>query len=189
MDNAICVPGKNIKTFINKKGVSILLRFASVEDAPQMTSYINEISKEDTFINFSGEQLSLEEETKYAKGVIEKMLQGNEVKVLAFVGKELVGSADIIRNVRRMNHFGEMAFSIKKEYRGTGIGHEMMQILIDIAKQLGLRYLELSVFANNIAGHNLYKKVGFKEVGRIPEKFSYRGSYEDAIIMVKKLSS
>jgi hypothetical protein len=46
------IPGKVIKTFITKKDTEVTIRYPKWEDLDEMTRYINEISKEDTFVTF-----------------------------------------------------------------------------------------------------------------------------------------
>lgn len=43
--------------------------------------------------------------------------------------------------------------------------------------------LNLSVHADNYAGISCYKKVGFREGGRLPEVFFVNGKYVDKIYM------
>ena len=62
-----------------------------------------------------------------------------------------------------------------------------MEILIEGARTMNLRMLELSCFANNPRALNLYEKMGFREVGRIPGKYFYKGGYIDSVEMIKEL--
>lgn len=185
--NLMFEPGKTLKTFTSKKGNAVVLRLAKSDDLAAMTDYINNLSLEDTFVSFSGEQLTLEEEKKFLDEALEKMQKVETICLVAMVGNDLIGIAGIDRLTRRSKHVGSMGLSIKKEYRGEGIGKVMLQTVLDLGKQMGLRFVELSCFANNQAACSLYKSVGFEEVGRIPEKYFYKESYIDAIIMTKKL--
>jgi len=64
----------------------------------------------------------------------------------------------------------------------------MMKTLIDQARKMGLKILTLTVFATNKIAIHVYKKVGFKEVGRIPKAIYRNEKYIDRIIMVKEIS-
>jgi RimJ/RimL family protein N-acetyltransferase len=45
----------------------------------------------------------------------------------------------------------------------------------------------LDVFSINGNAQNLYKKLGFKETGRLPKRILYRGSYIDETKMYLEL--
>lgn len=181
-------PGKEIKTFTSKKGNKVVLRLAKPEDLVAMTDYVNALSSEDTFVSFSGEQLTLEQEKKFLDEVLEKMQKGDCVNLLGFIDNKLIGIANVDRLTRRSNHVGSVGLSIKKEHRGEGVGKEMLTTVLELGKQMGIKMVELSCFANNTSACALYKSTGFNEIGRIPEKFFYKGGYIDSIIFAKKLS-
>lgn len=180
-------PGQIIKTFTSKKGNFVVVRTPLMEDVSLMTDFINEMSREDTFISFSGEQITEEEESKFVKEFIENMEKGNGLSILAFVGDTLISSSGISRQQRRSKHFGSLGISIKDGYREEGIGTELMNIMIDGAEKMKMRAIELSCFANNPRAFYLYEKMGFREVGRIPKKYFYKGDYIDSIEMVREL--
>jgi RimJ/RimL family protein N-acetyltransferase len=55
-----------------------------------------------------------------------------------------------------------------KEYRGTGIGTELMRVLLDLGKNvLKSKVAKLNVYEPNKRAKHVYEKIGFKEVGRI----------------------
>lgn len=45
--------GKIIKKFKTKKGKEIVIRYLKWEDLDELTRYVNDLSKEDTFVNLS----------------------------------------------------------------------------------------------------------------------------------------
>lgn len=56
---------------------------------------------------------------------------------------------------------------------------------IDLARKAGYEQLELGVFSDNSSALHLYQKLGFQEVGRMPNAFKLPdGSYSDEIMMV-----
>ncbi len=45
----------------------------------------------------------------------------------------------------------------------------------------------LNVYGKNLKAQNLYKKIGFKECGRLKKGLLYKGKYIDDIKMYKEL--
>ena len=65
-----------------------------------------------------------------------------------------------------------------------GYGTETMQMLLNIGFNfLNLHRIELEVLENNPRAISVYKKVGFKEVGRRREAVYLEGTYIDSITM------
>lgn len=185
-------PGKVISTFITKSGKQAVIRYPKKEDLLELLSFINTLSLEDTFIRYSGEQQTLEQEEKYLNNILEGMKQGDEVKLLCFVEGVFAGSCDISRDKSletRRQHVGKLGISLAKDFRGDGIGQKIMAATIEEAqKQVkGLRLVQLECFATNVVAQRLYKKLGFTEVGRIPGGISHKGDFVDEIIMVREL--
>lgn len=53
---------------------------------------------------------------------------------------------------------------VKKEYRGQGIGSEILTFLIEKAKEMGFDEMTIGVDKDNTAALHLYRKFGFTEV-------------------------
>lgn len=67
------------------------------------------------------------------------------------------------------------------EYRGQGIGEQLMRALILMAKNLGLKKMTLEVRKSNYIAQNLYSKLGFEPAGI--RRGYYLDDKEDAVIM------
>lgn len=181
-------PGTFISEFTSKKGRQIVFRLVSENDIPQLTDYINALSKEDTFISFSDEKFDLEREKKIVSEWLDLMSKGNMAAIVSFHDQELVSNASVSRETRRSKHVGSVALSVKNGFREEGIGSKMLDLLEDAGKQMNLRMLELTVFANNHRARHVYRKHGYQEVGTIPEKLLYKREYVDEVIMIKHLA-
>ena len=79
--------------------------------------------------------------------------------------------------VRIMDDYGHVddetpsfAISLYKEYRGLGIGTEMMKAMLAILKDCGYRQASLAVQKANYAV-KMYRKVGFEIVGENEQEF------------------
>lgn len=79
--------------------------------------------------------------------------------------------------VRIMEDYGHVddetpsfAISLYKEYRGRGIGKELMEKMLDILRENGYKRASLAVQKENYAV-KMYKKVGFEVVGENAEEY------------------
>ncbi len=65
--------------------------------------------------------------------------------------------------------------------RGQGVGELLLNGLIDLALELGARFMTLEVRVSNSVAQNLYRKYGFEVRGTRPRY--YTDNNEDALIM------
>ncbi len=71
--------------------------------------------------------------------------------------------------------------AIHPDYRGKGLGEFELVSLIDIAYQIGAKWVTLEVRVSNYVAQNLYRKYGFREAGMRHRYYS--DNQEDALIM------
>lgn len=76
-------------------------------------------------------------------------------------------------------HVGSIA--TKREARGRGVAEALLVYTARQGLKEDLAYVILEVRVNNLAAINLYKKLGFKQVGL--RKGYYRDTGEDALLM------
>lgn len=188
------IPGQLVTTFIDKQGQQIFIRYPREGDLDQMTAYINRLSKENTYIRFSGEEITKEEEAGFLGEIFGKMEAKDDVFLVAVAGGMLVGMAGVHRNTinkRRSRHAAEFGISLAEEYRGRGIGERLAEVALAEAERTitELRLIYLAVYAVNERAHTLYQKLGFHDVGRIPEFILHDGEYVDEVMMVRKLQT
>lgn len=75
-------------------------------------------------------------------------------KIIGFSGiKVFVDNADIMNIV------------VRKNFRNKEIGTVLLENLLTLSKKLGLNSLSLEVNEKNIPAINLYKKLGFENIG------------------------
>jgi len=185
-------PGKVLHTFTTKSGKTATLRFPFWEVLPQLLEYINLISVEDTYVRFSGEQISLKDEAEYLASIFVAMELKQRVYVYCFIDEKLAGACEVsqIPDLRaRGRHVARLGITVAKDWRGDGIGYQLAKIAIETATQelSGLKMVVLECFASNTAAINLYQKLGFIEKGRLPGYLKYRGEYVDEVQMVRTL--
>lgn len=86
-------------------------------------------------------------------------------------------------NVGRCGHISNASFAVSSSARGYGVGEMLVRHCIEQAKKLGFKILQFNaVVKSNTAALNLYKKLGFIQLGTIPNGFLLPdGTYEDII--------
>lgn len=79
-----------------------------------------------------------------------------------------------------------MQYGYKKRWN-RGIGTEMLTRLIELAKEMKLKVIELEVISDNARGINLYHKLGFVDIGIYKDYFYVNEKFKDAVVMQKLL--
>lgn len=175
----------------SKKGRVILIRLPVKDDIPALRNYINEISKEQTFITFQGEQLSLKEERKVINTKLKKIIKNEAIMLIVFHDNKIVGVGDVTMQERTSSHVGIFGITIAKNFRNEGIGTLLMRLVLNEAEKniRELRIVTLGVFECNDLAFKMYKKFGFIEYGRLPEGIQYKNSCVGHVLMYKKFSA
>lgn len=174
-----------------KKGRILLIRLPTKDDIPALRDYINEISKEQTFITLQGEQLSLNEEKKQMNSKFKKIIKNQAVILIVFCSNKIIGIGDVTMQERTSSHVGVFGLTIAKNFRNEGIGRLLMELVLKEAikniKQL--KIVTLGIFEGNNIAFEMYKKFGFIVSGRMPEGIKYKDKFIDQIFMHKKIDS
>lgn len=86
-------------------------------------------------------------------------------------------------NVGRCGHICNASYAVKKKFRGQHIGELLVTHCMKQAKKSGFGILQFNaVVKTNEAALKLYKKLGFIQLGVIPNGFLMKdGHYEDII--------
>ncbi len=170
-------------------GKKIRIRKLSKNDlrnVKKFQDFINSLVKEGAQITIT-EKKSLKEEINWLNDHLKKIKEAKGVFLMAEAENKLVGNTEITLNEGRQSHIGMLGISIRKDYRGIGLGKHLMKEILKLAKtQLKPKpkIIRLSVFPTNKPAAMLYKKFGFKKVARIPRQIQYKGKLIDEIIMI-----
>ena len=86
-------------------------------------------------------------------------------------------------NVGRCGHIANASYGVKSDCRGRHIGEALVTHCLKMCKELSFGILQFNaVVATNEAALKLYKKLGFTQLGVIPNGFRRKdGSYQDII--------
>ena len=90
-------PGTIVWEGRSRQGKNIVIRSLQQNDAEALCRYMNALSEERTFVRFQGEQFTLEEETAYITGQLQRMQQNQTIQLVALCEGAVVGVADVNR--------------------------------------------------------------------------------------------
>ncbi len=84
-------------------------------------------------------------------------------------------------NVGRCGHICNTSYAVSSESRGKHIGEQLVSDSLRIGKELGFKVLQFNaVVENNVHARHLYERLGFKQLGTIPQGFRMKdGHYEN----------
>ena len=169
---------KFLKTLV---GDNVYLSPISLDDVEEYAEMVNDIKVSvglgylsyTNIVDFEREKeflISVKKEKMFAV----RLLENDEL-----LGNIGFNSLDII------NRNGALGVLIgNPKYQRKGYGTEALKLILDYGFSfLNLRNISLSVFEYNEPAYNLYKKVGFKEAGRLRKAVEIMGKTYDVIIM------
>ena len=177
------------KSMKDKLGRSVVFRNARPEDAGDLIKYLKVTSAETPYLIREPEEITITkpEEEQFIQ---DKIDAERELMLVAFMDGKHIGNCSLmsIAPYKRYCHRCEVAIALYKEYCGLGIGKAMLQIVLELAKNVGYEQAELEVMTENKDAIYLYEKLGFEKHGTFPDNMKFAdGSYMDAYWMMKKL--
>jgi RimJ/RimL family protein N-acetyltransferase len=179
--------GRVIRSFDAKDGRRVVLRTLKWDDLEDCLEFINSLVDEKANI-LRDQKVTREAEIEWLAKALSRMELEEVVYLVAEVDGKVVASSELSRRLSGYDkHLGSIGIAIKNGFRDLGIGTEMMKTLIEQGKSWGLKVLTLTAFANNARALHVYRKIGFVETGRIPNKFLKEGQYIDEVVMTMPL--
>jgi L-amino acid N-acyltransferase YncA len=172
------------KKFKLKDSRTVNLDFLKEEDLPEIVDALNSVIREGVYLMHDKEIVDMELERRWYKDHMESGMS----YLVARVDGEVVGGASIEPRWGKFSHIAVFGIFIKDGFRNMGIGTQLTNALSEIARKRGFEILELSVFGSNKRAHHVYKKCGFKDIGKIERGVKMSsGTYTDNIILTLNL--
>ena len=165
----------------------IVFREAEIDDAEKMISYLNIVGGESDNLMHGLDGFKVPVES------VRRRIQAshdadNSIILIALSGENIIARAELNGYPgARLHHNARFSISVRKDYWNLKIGTMMMTRIIEHARKMNLRNIELEVVADNKAAIVLYHKMGFSDVGVYKNYWFADNVYSDAIIMQKCL--
>ncbi|NUU59957.1 arsinothricin resistance N-acetyltransferase ArsN1 family A [Paenibacillus agri] len=134
---------------------------------------------------------TLEEEQKDAAYITNWFAEheGRFSVMVAEMDGVVCGWASLNRYSQRCAYNGvaDLSIYIARDYRGNGIGQQLLAQVEEVASQNEFYKIVLFTFALNHLGQGLYRKSGYREVGVFEKQGILDGKPIDVMIMEKLL--
>ena len=98
-------------------------------------------------------------------------LDGSDIGIAAMYANDLTAKRAFLTTI-----------GVLPDFRGFGIGSRMLEALIEIAQEQGMKTILLEVHPSNTAAMRLYHKYSFVKTGH-----EEKHSYENSLFMMKQL--
>jgi RimJ/RimL family protein N-acetyltransferase len=166
-----------------KDGRTVLLRRPDMKDLRQMTDYINSFVDEQAMIQVY-KRITLAGERKWLRKMLGEIRKGKVHLLVAELDGRIVSIANLTKGEGRCAHVAEYGISVLKGYRRLGIATAMSKRIIEIGrKDRSIKLITLRVYVPNKGAIRMYRKLGFRNVARLPRRISYKGRLIDEFVM------
>lgn len=162
-------------------GIQII--YPSAKYFPSFHDALGTVANERIFIEMI-EPPPFDKLVKFQTSLIER----NGPVYYAVDEEKVVGWCDVFPNDNpRMAHRGTLGMGLLANYRGRGLGAQLLSSVLNHSKQYGLEKVELNVYATNLPAVALYERYGFEREGLIRQYRKLDGEYFDCLLMGKLL--
>ncbi len=164
-----------------------IIREAVPDDAEKMISYLNKVGGESDNLLHGENEFIVPIEGVKRKLAMSKDSE-NSIVLIALENEQIIARAELEGyNAARIRHRAKFSISVRKEYWNQGIGTEMITRIVEQAKKMKIRSIELEAISDNVRGIHLYHKMGFVDIGMYKKYFYVNGMFKDAVAMQKIL--
>jgi L-amino acid N-acyltransferase YncA len=166
-------------------GTQVKLRPLMKDDEQALLAYFRNLPPED--------RLCLKEDVtdpEVIKGWILNMNYDDTLPIIATDNGRVIGDATLHFSPIGWNrHEGEVRLTTDPRYRVKGLGTQLIEELIDLARELGLEQVSAEIPPMLDKAFYLFEKMGFKEAA-VLQGFvrDLKGAESDLVLMVKFLN-
>jgi len=162
----------------------MLIRSATIEDLPAILEIYNDVICHSTAV-YCDEPVDLEERQRW-------FLHRKEADFPVLVAEKqgnILGYASFgdFRAYPGFRYTVEHSVHLAAQSRGQGIGTTLVQALLPLAAKMGKHVMVAGVDAANLGSIRFHERLGFNEVGRMPEVGFKFGRWLDLVFLQRKL--
>lgn len=158
--------------------MNVLIRPIEESDVAGFRAALDAVCRERRFLSFL-EAPAVELAEKFVCDNV----RFDRPQFVAVADGAIVGWCDAIPGENGSAHVARLGMGVVRDFRGRGIGRQLIEATIAKAWAKKLEKIELSVYASNEAALRLYRRMGFVEEGRRRRARLVDGIYDDIVLM------
>lgn len=178
---------EEVQKFAAKNGEEIILRHATPEDANEIINTVRSTSLERSYVLMEHYGKDARSEKEY----ISRMDRKKNLLLVAVAKGHVVGSLAALQaeggHSPQTAHILNVGLHLIKDYRGLGIGSQMLRYTSEWAKVQGFKKLEANIFTTDKRSLHVFSRAGFVEEGKGRKRIRIGNEYIDEVFMGKVL--
>ncbi len=170
-----------------KNGDSVILRTPKKGDGSALISFTKQVLQNAPWAIMKPEEFFATTEGK-ERWINDHLNHPESLIIVAEKNGQAIGLLDFSNQIfKRTSHVGGFGMSLLPEWRGLGLGKEMLLQLLDWVKDnTSIEKINLEVLSNNESAIGLYCSLGFVKEGRKSKEIKVSETeYLDLILMAK----
>ncbi len=160
---------------------AVQVRTAAPPDAARIVGVLEAVTAERIYSAID-HVWTVDQEARY----LERLSPREILHVAVDASAGIVGfqSLDLWSSVlSSMAHVGQVGTFLLPAWRGMGVGRQMWTATEAFAREAGYRKLAIQVRASNTAARGFYRRLGFRECGRLTRQVIIDGIEDDEVLM------
>lgn len=176
-----------VRTFTTRTAEEITIRPAEPEDSCEIIDTIRSHARERSYVLME----------QYGRGIaseldfIRTLDRLSNLLIVATAGVEVVGCLAGLQadDGKREETVGilHLGLHLREEFRGKGIGTQMLAYAIDWARESGYKKIQATIFTPNSHSIKLFSNAGFTEEGTRSHRIMMGSECVDKVVMAKSL--
>lgn len=150
-----------------RDGTKVILRELTSEDRDALLAFFDNISKEDA--KFLKHDIR---DKKLINSWVDELNYARTLPIIAEKNGVIIGDASLDLATNRTKHVGRVSVTVHRDYRGKGLGKELMRFIEEIAEtKLGISKLYTELVSSDIRAIRFFENLGFEREAVLKEHF------------------
>lgn len=144
------------------------------------------LQNEPTAFSSTYEDVAKEENKQWKERLVNSNKKESSIVLFAKDGKKIIGMiAGFWDKRKKIKHIAHIYGTyVDPKYRNQGIGEKLMHSIISELKNIKqIKKIKTEVNAKNIPAYNLYKKNGFRIIGKAEKELCVNDEFYDVVLM------
>lgn len=176
------------RIIVNDKSVySVVFRHLRRDDDARLRRFVNFMLEHQPNVRFfrtASERLPKD----FFDDIMRKSKTRSHLFIIGEVNERIVLVAALSKGRYEIDkHTAEMLIGIHPQFRKAGIGTHAANILFSWAHDAGIELIKAAYYDGNDAANIFYKKLGFREAGKLPKGRKAGNKYLDEILVTKRI--